>query len=218
MLLKSKLALKHEYPVYIVPKMFPLSSSESWKKIHNFAVRVQNHPRLEHLKSKSGITYNSPLRIAHVTDWVANWLGRDVSGDIGGGCLSIFLLPPPYSLFLYLSIGWVEFIICCEGAAHDKHASGREPGPLYHWEWMNDLTLTRPGEENTCSAGLGRLATCREGWEFLQQEGWGDGGMEKVEEEVSMCLWRPDINLERMLAYCPFVRHGWYLVKRGWII
>lgn len=109
----------------LFPKMFPLSSSESWKKIHNFAVRVQNHPRLEHLKSKSGITYNSPLRIAHVTDWVANWLGRDVSGDIGGGCLSIFLLPPPYSLFLYLSIGWVEFIICCEGAAHDKHASGR---------------------------------------------------------------------------------------------
>lgn len=75
---------------------------------------------------------------------------------------------------------------------------------------MNDLTLTRPGEENTCSAGLGRLATCGEGWEFLQQEGWGDGGTEKVEkEEVSACLWRPDINMEgMMLAYCAFVRNG----------
>ena len=83
---------------------------------------------------------------------------------------------------------------------------------------MNDLTLTRPGEENTCSAGLGWLATCREGWEFLQQEGWGDGGMEEEEEEelsVSMCLRRPDINSERMLAYCPFVRHGWCLVERA---
>lgn len=50
---------------------------------------------------------------------------------------------------------------------------------------MNDLTLTRPGEENTCSAGLGWLATCREGWEFLQQEGCGDGGLEEVEEEDS---------------------------------
>lgn len=48
---------------------------------------------------------------------------------------------------------------------------------------MNNLTLTRPGEENTCSAGLGWLATCREGWEFLQQEGWGNGGMEEVEKE-----------------------------------
>lgn len=48
---------------------------------------------------------------------------------------------------------------------------------------MNDLTLTRPREENTCSAGLGWLATCREGWEFLQQEGWWDGGMEEVEKE-----------------------------------
>lgn len=48
---------------------------------------------------------------------------------------------------------------------------------------MNELTLTQPGEENTCSAGLGWLATCREGWEFLQREGRGDGGMEVVEKE-----------------------------------
>lgn len=75
-------------------------------------------------RKKSGITYNSPLKIAHVTDWVANWLGRDASGGIGGGSLSIFLLLLHPSLFFYLS-GWVEFIICCEGAAHDKHASGR---------------------------------------------------------------------------------------------
>jgi len=50
---------------------------------------------------------------------------------------------------------------------------------------MSDLALTRPGEENTCSAGLGWLATCGEGWEFLQREGWGDGGVGKVEEESS---------------------------------
>lgn len=48
---------------------------------------------------------------------------------------------------------------------------------------MNDLTLTRPREENTCSAGLGWPATCREGWEFLQQEGWRDGGMDEVGKE-----------------------------------
>lgn len=135
-----------------------------------------------------------------------------------GGLSPSFSLLSHSSLFLYLSIGWVEFIICCEGAAHDKHASGWA-GPLYHWEWMNDLTLTRPGEENTCSAGLGWLATCREGWEFLQQEGWGDGGMEEVEkggggiESVSMCLWLPEINLERVLVYCPFVRQGCVLLK-----
>lgn len=35
-LLKSKLALKHEYPVYVVLKMFPFGSSEPEKKIHNF--------------------------------------------------------------------------------------------------------------------------------------------------------------------------------------
>ncbi len=43
--------------------------------------------------------------------------------------------------------------------------------------------------------------------------------VEKEEEEeedlsVSMCLRRPDINLQRMLACCPFVRHGWCLVER----
>lgn len=27
-----------------------------------------------------------------------------------------------------------------------------------------------------------------------------------------MCLRRPDIKLERMLAYCSFVRRGWCLV------
>lgn len=129
---------------------------------------------------KKGITYNSSLKITHVTDWVANWLGWVASGGTRGGSLSIFLFHP--FPFLYLSIGWVEFIICCEDAAHDKHTS-RRIGLLYHWEWMNNLMLTRPREENTCSAGLGWLATCREGWEFLQQEGWGDGDMDDVEEE-----------------------------------
>ncbi len=56
-------------------------------------------------KKTSGITYNSPLKIAHVTDWVANWLGRVASGGIRGGSLSIFLLLFHPSLFLfYLSI------------------------------------------------------------------------------------------------------------------
>lgn len=93
---------------------------------------------------------------------------------------------------------------------------------------MNDLTLTRPGEENTCSAGLGRLATCREGWEFLQQKGWGDGGMEKVEkeEEVPMCLWPPDMKLDRMdalfslcqicLVSCKNGRICWKINYREW--
>lgn len=58
---------------------------------------------------------------------------------------------------------------------------------------MNDLTLTRPGEENTCSAGLGWLATCREGWEFLQQEGRRNGGIEEVgkKEEEEEASWSP---------------------------
>lgn len=81
---------------------------------------------------------------------------------------------------------------------------------------MEDLGVTRSGEENTCSAGLGSLATCGEGWEFLQREGRGDGRTEKVEkEEASACLRRPDINLERVLAYCSFVRRHWYLVGKG---
>lgn len=72
---------------------------------------------------------------------------------------------------------------------------------------MSDPALTRPGEENTCSAGLGWLATCREGWEFLQQEGWEDGGMgvEEEKESVSMCLLCPDINFGEdvgILSFC----------------
>lgn len=42
--------------------------------------------------------------------------------------------------------------------------------------------------------------------------------MEEVEEEEesrSPCVYpAPDINLERMLAYCSFVRHGWCLAER----
>lgn len=40
--------------------------------------------------------------------------------------------------------------------------------------------------------------------------------MEKVgKEEASACLWRSDINLEMVLAYCSFVRWHWYLVGKG---
>lgn len=42
-----------------------------------------------------------------------------------GGPSPSFLFHSSIALSVYLSIGWVEFIICCEGAAHDKHASGR---------------------------------------------------------------------------------------------
>ncbi|CAM4721110.1 unnamed protein product [Leuciscus chuanchicus] len=38
---------------------------------------------------------------------------------------------------------------------------------------MNNPTLTQPGEENTCSPARLWLATCREGWEFLQREAKG---------------------------------------------
>lgn len=68
---------------------------------------------------------------------------------------------------------------------------------------MNDLTLTQTGQENTCSAGLGWLATCGEGWEFLQREGREDGGMGKgggggggERELFSMGRLCPDVNLE----------------------
>lgn len=135
-----------------------------------------------------------PLLKLHVADWVANWLGWDVSGGIRGG------LPPSFSyssIPLSLRLSVHRLIICCEGAAHDEHASGWIR-PLYHWEWMNDLAVTRPREENTCSAGFGWLATCREGWEFLQQERWWDGGME--EGGARTCLPCPDIFSDRILA------------------
>ncbi|KAK9953648.1 hypothetical protein ABG768_017626, partial [Culter alburnus] len=38
---------------------------------------------------------------------------------------------------------------------------------------MNNPTMTQPGEENTCSPARLWLATCREGWEFLQREAKG---------------------------------------------
>lgn len=53
---------------------------------------------------KKGITYYSSLKITHVTDWVANWLGWVASGGTRGGSLSIFLFHP--FPFLYLSVEW----------------------------------------------------------------------------------------------------------------
>lgn len=159
------------------------------------AVKVQNHPRLEHLKTrakKKKWHYVQFLSKHCTCHWLSCRLAETRCIWRRRRGVAPHLSPPSLfrsSFYLFIHIGWEEFIIRCEGAAHDKHTSSRV-GPLYHLEWMNDLPLTQPGEENTCSAGLGWLATCWEGWEFLQQERWRDGGMGKVEEEEKVS-WSP---------------------------
>lgn len=108
----------------------------------------------------------------------------------------------------------MEFIICCEGAAHDKYASGRaEAATSLGMNERPHFDPTRGGKHMFCwSWQAGYL---QRGLGIPPAEGmgrWRDG-KGREEEEVSMCLWPPDMKLDRMDAYFPFVRYVWYLVK-----
>lgn len=194
---------------------FPSAPLGPKRKFITLWSKFKTVPSLKHLKSLTGRTDPSPLKLhMSLIELQTRW--EEMCRETLEGGVS------PYSVFLlsiYLSSEWNSSSDARE--RRSMRARAAELELLDRWGWMEDLSVTWSGEENTCSAGLGSLDTCGEGWEFLQRERWGEGRMEKVgkeEEEASACLWCSDINLEMVLAYCSFVRWHWYLVGKGWII
>lgn len=186
---------------------FPLVPLGLQRKFITLWSKFKPVPSLKHLKSWSGSADHSPA-----SNCTCHWLSCKQAGKWcvwrrwwwGWGSRSIFCLP----WSTYLSSAWNLSSVAREWCTMRTQAGELEP--LVTGRWMEDLTLTWSGEENTCSAGLGSLATCGEGWEFLQREGWGDGRMEKVEEEevASACLRCPDVNLERVVSI-------WFFCQRA---
>lgn len=178
---------------------FPLVPLGLKRKSITVRSKFKPVPSSKHLKTWTGSAGQSPTSCC-----TCHWLSCEQAGKRcvwrhWRGCRSIFC--PPVST--YLSSEWNSSSVAKEWRT--MRALAGELEPLDCWGWMEDLSLTWSGEENTCSAGLGSLATCGEGWEFLQREGWGDGRMEKLEkeeeEEVAFaCLRCPDINLERVVS------------------
>lgn len=148
---------------------FPLVPLGLKRKFITLWSKFKPVPSLKHLRSRTGSADHSPT-----SDCTCHWLSCTQAGKRcvwrhWRGCRSIFCLP----LCTYLSSEWNSSSVAKEW--HSPRAQAGELEPLDRWGWMEDLSLTWSGEENTCSAGLGSLATCGEGWEFLQREEWGDG-------------------------------------------
>lgn len=210
--------------------MFSLSSLEPKRKFITLWSKFKAIPCLNFWKQgekRSGITYNFSPNIAHVTDWVANWLRRDASGDTRGGSLSIFLL---YSSFLPLSIYLTistesnsssvlraEHMIsieASEAAAISLGMNGRprfDPtrGGKHMFCWFRLASYLLRGLGIPPAGGMGR-------W----RDGKG-GGVGGENELVFMCLLCPDINFKRTLAYCPVVDGEslkWFWRFRGAVV
>lgn len=188
---------------------FPLGPLGLQRKFITLWSKFKPVPSLKHLKSWSGSADHSPASnctslIELQKGWEAMCL-ETLGVGVGVGGVA------PSSAFRYLPTSHLHGIHHLLRGCTMRTQAG-ELEPLVTGGWMEDLSLTWSGEENTCSAGLGSLATCGEGWEFLQREGWGDGRMEKVEEEeeevASARLRCPDVNLERVVSI-------WFFCQRA---
>lgn len=177
-------------------------------------VKVQTRTQLETSEEPDWQRRPFPhFKFAHVTDWVANRLGSDVSGDTGGGVApySVFLYPPTYHLNgIHLLQGsgvlreskresWSRWITGNEWKTLAWPDQGRKTHVLLV------LVVWLPVER------VGNFSSRRDG----EMEGWKRWRRRRWPLHVCDAL---SLTWKRLLAYCSFVRGLWYFVGKGWII
>lgn len=190
---------------------FPLVPLGLKRKFITLRSKFKTVPSLKHLKSQSGRTDHPPppFQISHVTDWVANGLGRDSSGDAGGGASVHFP-----SSFIYLSSEWNSSSVARERCTmreswscwmtEDEWKTSVWPDQGRKTHVLLVLVVWLPAERvgNSSSGRDGET----EGWKRWRRRRWG---------HVCGALTLTWKGCKHIVL---FVRWRRYLVGKGWII